>query len=718
MSRRGIVARPRVAAALDRGWSTSLTLLAAPAGYGKSVAVESWANAAGHQVAWARLHDSDNDFVRLWSSIASAVERLRPGVGRDALLRLQGPTAHARPAIDALATALAADGRPLVIALDDLQAITDEHSLRSLDVSTDMLPPNTCLIAITRTLPRLRVARLRAQGRLTEIRSPLLAFTADEVKALFIAVDGLKLEDAAVEALTARTEGWPAALYLAALWLREQAAPETAIHALKGSRRYMHEFLTREVLADVDPATRHFLLETSVLGELSGALCDATLATTGSHDRLEALQESNLLVVPLTDQFGWYRYHSVLRDTLLAEFEARDATRARDLRERALAWSLEQDRVEAAAEYAAAAADWEALAQLIEAHQFRLLRTGRAATLARWTTALPRAALIEHPDALVAAVVAAHAVGQPAPQIRRLLALARSADADAAGAAAFQLVHAGHTEDIGEAVNLAAAAAALAEDDRNLRVAALAVLGITRLLAGDDEGAEDAAERALADPDAPERPLGLAIAASTMAILAAWHQRPWSAREYVDQALEISRAVSLTARPADPRALLADAIVANAEGRLGVAQRSAEAAARNTQQGELWRAWALLELAAIQLRRESVEAATVSLDRAAELLAVAIDPGRLTARVDELRSALTEQRETSDTPMMAPSPAELSVLRLLPGSTVREIGEALFLSPNTVKSHLRALYRKLGVSSRDDAVARAVALGLIDDPAS
>ena len=198
-------------AELDRSWDASLTLVAAPAGYGKTVAVETWAAGRGHTAAWVHLHASDNDFIRLWSSVAAAVERSRPGVGRDALLRLQGDVAHARPAVDALASALAADGRPLVIALDDLQVVTDAHSLRSLDVATELLPANVCLIAITRTLPRLRLARLRAQGRLPEVRAPLLAFTPADVRALFAAVDGVALDDAAATTLTTRTEGWPAA---------------------------------------------------------------------------------------------------------------------------------------------------------------------------------------------------------------------------------------------------------------------------------------------------------------------------------------------------------------------------------------------------------------------------------------------------------------------------------------------------------------------------
>ena len=289
---------------------------------------------------------------------------------------------------------------------------------------------------------------------------------------------------------------------------------------------------------------------------------------------------------------------------------------------RALTWSLEQGRVEAAAEYAQAAGDWETLAQLVEAHQFRLLQSGRGATLARWTAALPRETLLEHPSALVATVIAAHAVGRPAPQIRRLLALARSAGAALApaDAAGLQLALAGYTEDdTGEALQAAETAVALAASHRELQVMALAVLALTSLLAGDDVGAEASARSALAHPDAGERPFGYVVAASTLAIVDAWQGRPWSARTHADNALEMTRSVSLGPRSSDWRAELADAIVAAAEGRLAHAQRAAERAARGTVEGGLWRAWISLELAAIQLRRGLTDAARRSLDLAGEL---------------------------------------------------------------------------------------------------
>src|SRR3954470_12076212 len=216
--RRGIVTRHRLSRALDNGQGASLTLVVAPAGYGKTVAVERWLAGNGHDVAWVRADARDDDPVRLWSSLATAVQRARPAAGAAARARLHDPTGVVEPAIDTLATALAADERPIVVVLDDLQSINDERCLRSIDHAVAALPEHARLVLLSRTTPRLRLARLRAHGDLAEIRAGDLAFTVAEAREMFRAVHGVSPDDEVVAALTARTEGWAAVLYLAALW--------------------------------------------------------------------------------------------------------------------------------------------------------------------------------------------------------------------------------------------------------------------------------------------------------------------------------------------------------------------------------------------------------------------------------------------------------------------------------------------------------------------
>jgi LuxR family maltose regulon positive regulatory protein len=651
---------------------------------------------------------ADNDLVRLWSSIAGAFE----AAGREALERLSGPGAVARDGIDALAAALEAGGRPAILALDDLQLLDDARCLRSIDYAIDTLPPNVRLVAISRTVPRLRIARLRAQGQLAELGAAELAFTAAEARRLFDAVEGLRLDDDAVAELTARTEGWPAALYLAALALRGR----TALGAFRASAGPMGEYLAAEVLGELDARTRRFLHRTSVLTTLSGDLCDAVTGESGGEARLRELERSNLLVV--LERPGRYRYHDLLREYLLANLDPAEAEAARRA---AIAWSQERGLPEDAAEYARAASDWETLARLVEDHLLTLLRTGRSGTLARWTASLPRATLLEHPTALVGGMVAAHAIARPAAEIRRLLALALAVSErdprrwTTYDRAILELVRAQYgDDDVGGAVAAGEAAVECAREHDELLVAALASRALTALLAGDEAGAAGAARAALAHPGAAARPIAYSAASAALAIVHARAGRRNLAREAADSALAAARRADVASSPPGAYALLADALAAVLESRIAHAQVAAARAARATIAGGVWQAWALLELAGIELMRGRVNAAQAALSHAEELIATARDAGALPARVAEVRAAL-EDAPSRKAPVEAPSAAELAVLRLLPHRTVREIAETLYLSVNTIRSHIRSLYRKLGVNSRADAVSRATALGFIDE---
>ncbi len=715
--RHGIVKRPRVERALDRAWDAALTLVVAPAGYGKSVAVESWLADPGLCAAWVSLRPGDDDPVQLWSSVATAVELACERAGEGALARLRGHDGATQPGVDALLTALAGVGHSLALVLDDLDAIADARSLWSLDLAIARLPANVHIVALSRTVPRLRVARLRSQGALAEIGAQELAFTAPETQELFVNVAGASLDAATSEALTARTEGWPAALYLAALWSRDHGDPQAALRTFTGTHRHVADYLTGEVLNGLDADTRDFLMQTSVLTQLSGALCDAVLEQAGSLDRLRMLEQSNLFVIALNDRPGWYRVHGLMRDYLAAELDARRPGTADVLRQRALAWSRENGFAEDAAEYALATGHLDALAGLIEEHQLRLLRSGRGATLARWTTAIPRSELTRYPGACIGSAFAAHAVARPAAEVRRLLALATTAESRF-DRCSLQILRATYLDDhVGEAVAAGEAAAELAGDHTDLVIVAHATLALTLILAGDDTRAAGIARAALARPEAADRPYGYVAATSVLAILETRGGRQITARGYADEALAVMRAVELTHRPAGARAMLADAVTAALEGRLAYAERTAEQAARASVDGGAWQAWMLLELAAIQIRRGHLTAAGQSLSHAGELLATVRDAGCLDATAAELQAQLQGRLAGVAAPLAEPpSPAELAVLRLLPRCTVREIAEQLYLSVNTIKSHIRAIYRKLGVASREDAVARAVALGLIDEP--
>ena len=717
--RRGIVARPRLSRALDSGWEASLTLVVAPAGYGKTVAVERWLAERGHAAAWVRADARDDDSTRLWSSLATAVERVRPGAGGDALAKLSDPTGVVLPAIEALAIGLSADERPIVLVVDDVHSIGDARCLRSLDHAVASLPEHVQLVLISRTVPPLRLARLRTQGQLVEIGAEELAFTVAEAQQLFAAVPGVSADEATVAALTGRTEGWAGVLYLAALWLRERGDPAAALRTFRGSQRDVTGYLTGEVLRDLRPDAREFLRRTAVLPQLCGELCDAVLGRSGSRDRLRELERANLLVIPLVERPGWYRYHALLRDHLLGEVDRADADA---VRRRALSWSRDRGLVEDAAEYARVAGDVGALLELIEDHTLDLVRSGRSRTVVRWTTAIPRAELLAHPRALVAGIGAAHVSGRPAEEIRRLLVLARAVDPHLVGSyegAMLQIVRTLYTDDdVGGALREAQTAVAIARADEELLVPALGVLALVRLLAGDEAQAAADARAAIEHPDAGRRPYGHIAAAAALAIIDARAGRRHSARGHADRALKEMRRVGLSGLPAGASVLVADAVTAALEGRLSGARRAARQAVAAAIAGGVWQAWALLELARIELRRGRRLVAEDTLDHAEELLGAARDAGALPALAAALRGELAAAVAGAPVRAAEPlSPAELAVLRLLPRRTVREMAEALYLSANTIKSHIRAIYRKLGVHTREDAVARAVALGLLDEAA-
>ena len=448
-----------------------MTLVVAPAGYGKTVAVGLWLAERGHAAAWVRADARDEDPMRLWSSLATAVERVRPGAGGDALAKLCDPAVVVLPVIEALATGLAADERRIVLVIDEVQSIRDARCLRSLDHAVASLPDHVQLVLISRTLPPLRLARLRAQGQLVELDADDLAFTVTEAQQLFAAVSSVSADEATVGTLTRRTEGWAGVLYLAALWLRERGDPAAALRTFRGSQRDVTEYFAREVLGDLGPDAREFLQRTAVLPQLCGELCDAVLRESGSRDRLHALERANLLVIALVDRPGWFRYHALLRDHLLADVDRADAAA---MRRRALSWSRDHGLVEDAAEYARAAGDVGALLELIDDHALELVRTGRSRTIVRWMTAIPRAELLANPRVLVAGIGAAHVSGRPAAEIRRLLVLARAADPYLVGSyegAMLQIARAVYTDDhVGEALHEAQTAVEIARADEELLV--------------------------------------------------------------------------------------------------------------------------------------------------------------------------------------------------------------------------------------------------------
>ncbi len=723
-ARAGLVRRPRLEQALEAGADAALTLVAAPAGYGKTTAVRAWYESSSSALAWVTLDAGDNEPARLWAYVATAVDRVRNGLGRRALHRLRSPGTAIEAAIDEVMNGIAEYGQAFTLVLDDLQTVTDTDCLASLDYAIERLPATARVIVVTRADPALALSRLRGHGALAEVRASDLAFTASEARELLVDRAGLDLDEEQVVVLLKRTEGWPAALYLAALWLRTVENLDRAVLEFGGDQRYVAEYLSHEVLAALDADHRAFLLRAAVLGNFTAELCDVVLGRSDSRAVLSDLEETNLFVLSL-ERREWFRVHALFAEFATARLALIEPGEPQMIHRRAARWLRGQGLVVEAVAHAAAAGDHEVVADMLSADHLGLIRNGRSGTVLRWARTLPDDVVTEHPDVALAAVIAALLVGRVARERRRFLRLARRGSAsypDRFGpyeeCVLAMVSSAGMDDGVTEAVVEGYRSVELAQRgvDESL-VASLAGLARALYFAGDLDQAWSAASRALEHPDASRRPPGHAVARATLALIAADRDHLTVARGHADAARAIVGRISSSRSWLGGIAAEAVGAVLAAESDLAAAERELAYAERffADDVATIEHALVLLRLVDVRRRRGRLDEAAVSLRRAREELAELGDSGVLPQLVESAGAALDEARAQASVGeiLELPTEAELAVLRLLSTDlSAREIGGELFLSPNTVRSHIRAVYRKLGVGSREDAVARAEALGL------
>jgi len=404
--RAGFVARPRLAQRLDEGADRGLVLVCAPAGSGKTALLADWARSGQRPAAWLSLDDADNDPARFWRHAVAALDRACPGIG-ERVGPLLGPPAPAsfEGLVTALINELAAEpgAGEMRLVLDDYHLIGSQPVHASLGFLLEHRPPGLGLVLASRADPPLPLARLRARGQLAELRAAELRFTAGEAAALLREAAGADLPDAAVTALTDRTEGWAAGLQLAALSLRGRADVAGFVAAFTGSNRYVLDFLAEEVLERQSEQVRAFLLETSVLERLSGPLCDAVAGRTGSQAMLEQVERAGLFLVPLDEVRGWWRYHQLFADLLRARLRQEQPGRVAALHRNAAAWCEEHGLADDAVRHAVAAGEMSRAARLIELYADALIfLRGEGATVQRWLAALPAGLAGSRPRLLLA----------------------------------------------------------------------------------------------------------------------------------------------------------------------------------------------------------------------------------------------------------------------------------------------------------------------------
>ncbi len=392
VQRAGAVARPRLADRLDAAIRGPLTVVSAPAGFGKTTLISNWlvrAATSDAHVAWLSLDQRDDEPALFWTYVVTAMRAVVPGLGEAALTLLASPAAPTDAAIAALLNEIETLPHDLVVTLDDYHLIESPEIHEGIAFVLDHQPPQLHLVIVTRVDPPLPLAQLRARGQLVELRAKDLRFTADEVADYLNGSMDLQLSSADVAALEGRTEGWIAALQLAALSLQGRTDASTFIAGFAGEDQYIVDYLAVEVLSRQPADVRDFLLATSILERLTGPLCDAVTGRAAGKATLIALERANLFLVPLDDQRRWYRYHHLFADVLQAHLIDERTDEVAELHLRASAWFEANGDTLSAIGHALAGGETGRAADLMELAMPRMRRERREADLARWMRALP-----------------------------------------------------------------------------------------------------------------------------------------------------------------------------------------------------------------------------------------------------------------------------------------------------------------------------------------
>jgi LuxR family maltose regulon positive regulatory protein len=723
--RPGLLPRAGLQSLLESSLQAKLCLVAAPAGSGKTTLLAQWrAVAGGGRVAWVSLEESDNDPTRFWSYLVAALRTVEPGVGTVALEALGGPSVELeRVVLASLVNDLATVGVPLVLVLDDYQLITGAICHQTLGWFLDHLPPAVHVVLSTRLDPPLALARMRAQGELAELRVGELQFSGEESSELLNGSMGLALAAEDVTRLAEQTEGWAAGLVLAGLSLRGRPDSSGFIAAFSGGDGHVADYLVAEVLERQPEELREFLLRTSVLKRLSGPLCDAVLETQASAELLRELEASNLFVVPLDDRRQWYRYHQLFADLLRLQLGAREPGLVPVLHRRAAAWHRQAGNVDEAIGHASAAGDLAEAGTLIARHWANHWLGGQRATVARWLDGLPDEAILADPPVALIAAWSRGFQGASKQETERWLAAAEDEGyggppPDGMSSQAFGAALARATlmfDDVGRSAAGARRALELAGDQPAESSWAGSALGQALYLSGQAAEARPRLEDLVSQVPASVQPYAVVTALAVLSLIAADQDNP-AAASLARGAVATAEAHGVNFEPLSGIVYLALGRALARQGNLAEAEVQLERALElfEVDSMGLHRTLALLVLAAVRHGRGDLPGARAMAGQARELVEQSTDPGMLPALLEQAGDAL-DPRPRRPVPMATPlTERELAVLRLLPTRlSTREIARELYVSPNTVRSHVQAIYRKLQVSSRAEAVTNARQLGLL-----
>jgi LuxR family transcriptional regulator, maltose regulon positive regulatory protein len=718
----GLIERARLVDRLSRARSGRFVSLVAPPGYGKTTVLGQWAAKDPRSFAWVSLDRRDNDPVVLLTYIAEALNTdaaVDPLVFKGLVSR--GDSVWAR-GLPRLGSAFAAREEPLVLVLDDVHTLEDPHCLDALVALALHVPVGSQLVFSGRTEPNVGLATMRANRELLEVDSRALALSDAEAH-LLLGAAGAEVTTTEAAELNRHAEGWAAGLYLAALSI---AAGSSSPASFRGDDRFVTDYLRAEELSRAGPEETEFLLRSAVLETMSGPFCDAVLERKGSAAMLEQLESENLFVVALDRTRSEYRYHHLFQEMLQAELLRRDSELVSTLNRRAAAWCEANGRPEDAIEYAAAAGDSDTLARIVAANVFPYYRGGRVTTVERWLTSFDGEELLRLYPTIAVFGVWLHAVrGRPDAAERWALAV-EAAEVDEpmpdgspfhACAAAIRALLA--RRGVEQMLTDADLAVAELTPTSPWRPASILLRAIATQLLGDAERAEvlfgEAAEIARASGAVWTG----VVANSELALLALDRGDETTAEallalagEHVDDALSADYVMTAIQLAATARIAIARGEGARARQALASAQRL-----RPTLTHALpwFSVQVRLELAKAHLALKDPRGAATLYNEADGILRRRPRLGTLVAQAEEIRGRITSTAEESSGWASTLTAAELRLLPLLTTHlSFREIAERLFVSRNTVKTQAISVYRKLGASSRSEAIERAVALGLVD----
>ena len=700
------VARARLVALLESAPEARLVLVSAPAGFGKSTLLAEWVGATAARCSWISLDAGDNDIVRFTGYLAAAAGLRSPkaqttpfetSAAFDPDLALSGILDRIAEGVQESSTGGA------VIVLDDYHLIDDAAVHRLVGSIIERLPPRTRLAIATRADPPLPLARLRARGELLEVRAENLRFTAPEAYEL-LRSGGVELGPSEIEELVGRTEGWAAALRLAAVSLQGRPNQAELVRRFGASHRFVLDYVVEEVLAGLPPETQDFLLRTSILERLNASLCEAVTEERNGQFRLEALERANLLIVPLDNERYWYRYHALFAQILQARLGTLYSDEINQLHARASVWYEKRGDDDEAIAHALKSGDLGRAGRIVSDASFAHMNAGELSTVRRWLEALP-------------------------PEVVR-------GHAQLSAWSAWCLVLAGETKGVAERLADAERVAASGGDDASTPFIAIStqVAMVRSQLAGlEGDTATAIAQARIAlqlelvhgglstNPEAslrgsPAILLGLALARSgDLSAAAQAYEDALPDLRVANNVLAVGRGIADLAAIAialgDPaRALrLCESELSRGDGESSVAGSGAVWAALARARAELGQ----IELADAAARH-SVELASLAGDapalRSAQTTLARIAP-LLAAGAASSQSSLNR---TVAAPVENLTIREIEVLRLVAlGRSNSQIAAELFVTVGTIKSHLHTIAGKLGASNRVEAVARGRELGLL-----